>query len=118
MGTIINIAIATEFSPNLVNRNKDQGDGRYTADEFRVKFLGALDDLGWWSDPENKVYFDFRDVKTLTPSWANEAFAYFTKFDFNSDRILKQLHFENISRIKMSTIKEELDSGYGRKSKK
>src|SRR4051812_35551820 len=79
-GFSMTIQIADEFSDYLVNRDKYQGDGKYSAQDFRSRFLKELDDQSWWDNPETRVVISFKGVQTLGPSWANEAFAYFLRF--------------------------------------
>ena len=60
------------------------------------------------------ITLDFSGVKKIGPSFANEAFGYFTKFGVKPDMILKKINFKNISDVHMLIIKEELDAGYSR----
>lgn len=109
------IKMAEEFGERLVNRNSSQGDGKHTAVEFRKRFLSDLDVPEWWRVTSNIVEIDFSGVRTLGPSWANEAFAYFTAMDLSPKKILEHIHFRNISDIKLQTIKTELESGYAKR---
>jgi hypothetical protein len=105
------IDVGTEFSLSLTNRDKLQRDGTFTGEEFRNKFLSEIDDPVRWKNQDAFVILDFSKVKRLGPSWANEAFAYFTKFG-EPDAILKKIVLTDISRVKLAIIKQEIDTGY------
>lgn len=107
------IDIGKEFYHRLVNRDKNQGDGAHTALQFREKFLQDLGNQEWWDDSSKWIELDFGNVRTLGPSWANEVFAYYTQFS-KPDAILKKIRLKNVSAVKLSIIKNELDSGYSR----
>lgn len=108
------ISVATEFYPRLANRDERQDDGSHNAVIFREKFLKELiTDPKHWENDECFIVFDFLSVDILGPSFANEAFAYFTK-SYKPEKILSKICFINISRIKMRTIKKELSDGYSR----
>jgi len=107
------IKIAVEFFHRLQNRDKNQGDGSYTGEEFRNKYLTELDDKKMW-DSEHREEFielDFENVIRLGPSWANEVFAYFTQYA-KPEEILQKIKISNISEVKMETIRNELSEGY------
>jgi hypothetical protein len=102
----------SEFSKILRNRNSLQTDGLNTGEEFREKHLKEQDNQEWWNN-EEVVSFDFAEIITLGPSWANEVFAYFTKFpNVNEKKFLKKFIFENISSVKLKTILMEVKDGY------
>lgn len=108
------IDIGTEFYPRLANRNRAQGDGKNTAVEFRKKYLQMLDNPEIWKtsdQPLKVVALDFKNVKKIGPSFANEAFAYFTQYA-SPDEFLRAVDLKNISKVQLMIIKEELDSGY------
>lgn len=42
------IHVKKQFNDHLVHRNKLQGDGKFTAKEFREKFLKCLDSEENW----------------------------------------------------------------------
>jgi len=108
------INVGVEFSPSLTNRDKQQRDGTFTGVEFREKYLSALDVDDEWKDEKIFVELNFRDVKRLGPSWANEVFAYFTKYGRPS-QVLRKIKLVNISRVKEAIIQQELDTGYSKK---
>lgn len=108
------IDIGRNFSPRLVNRNKHQGDGRYTAEEFRKKYLNFLDNEQLWKEAGNEVILDFANVEKIGPSFANEAFAYFSKYAKKRE-ILEKIKLINITKIKRAIITEEIESGYSKK---
>jgi hypothetical protein len=108
------IDIGNDFFYRLVNRNKLQGDGRYTAEDFREKYLSFLDNEQAWKERGNEITFDFAEVEILGPSFANEAFAYFSKYA-SKNEILSKIKFTNISKVKLSILYEEIDSGYSKK---
>lgn len=106
------IKVATDFYHKLTNRNKKQGDGLHTAEEFRKKYLARCDNKPFWDGTE-KVVFDFTDVVKIGPSFANEAFAYFMKIT-NKNKFNAHIKFENISKVQQLIIQQELDSGYSK----
>ncbi len=108
------INIGDEFSPSLTNRDHLQRDGKFTGVEFREKYLIELDSSDQWENDAEFITLDFSNVKRLGPSWANEAFAYFTKYQ-KPDFILKKINLKNISRVKLAIIKQEVETGYSKK---
>ena len=111
MAEIKTIDVGKEFFHRLANRDKKQGDGKYNAEEFRNKYLIQLDSPDKWKNNEEEVILDFQNVKKLGPSFANEAFAYFTKYA-KPEQILKKIKIINISNGKLELINVELESGY------
>ena len=107
----MSIDIGKDFYHRLANRDKYQGDGKHTAVEFREKYLSGLDSVSAWNVESTFIEFDFSNVKKLGPSFANEAFAYFTKYAKPS-KILKRIKLINISNVKKLIIEQELESGY------
>ena len=107
------IDVGKEFYHRLANRNKYQGDGRHTAEQFRRDYLCALDKEDAWTDDKTVVVFNFDHVKKIGPSFANEAFAYFMKYA-KPERFKKKIHFKNISDVQKLIIEQELKSGYSR----
>lgn len=105
------IDVGKDFYHRLANRNKMQGDGRHTAVEFRTKFLGDFDNAKVWGPHGPTIELDFSNVKKIGPSFANEAFAYFTRFT-TPETFLRRVVFVNISKIQRMIIEEELRSGY------
>lgn len=108
------IDIGEDFFPRLTNRDTRQRDGKYTAVEFREKYLSELDKEEAWKDDSLYINLDFKNVSKMGPSWANEVFAYFTKYS-RPEKVLDKIRLINISRVKKSIIKQELDSGYSQK---
>lgn len=106
------IKIAQDFSDTLINRDKNQGDGTFTGVDFREKFLKSADSEPWWKKQSDVITLDFEGVDTLGPSWANEVFAFFTKFNVNERDILKRFNLVNISNVKLALVKREIASGY------
>lgn len=104
------IDVGNEFSDYLVNRNKLQGDGSATAEQFRDKFLKDLESEDWWSG-QDIITLSFKNVRTLGPSWANEVFAYYTA-KRNKELIQKKIIFKDISTVKKEIIDQEIESGY------
>lgn len=105
------IDVGRDFYNFLSNRNADQGNGKYTAIEFREKYLKFLDNDDAWKTSNTAIIFDFSNVDTMISSFANEAFAYFTKYA-PPERIMKKIKFENITRVKMEIVEAELENGY------
>lgn len=114
--SIRKINVAAEFSDYLVNRNNLQGDGTKTGEDFRTQFLLDLENDSWWDKSENIIIFNFKDVRTIGPSWANEVFAYYAN-KRNKSTVLSHLKFENISPVKLEIIELEIESGYATKIK-
>ena len=111
---MLTIDVGKEFYPRLANRNKDQGDGKHTAVEFRSRFLADLDNRDAWTKESEPIILDFKNVKKIGPSFANEAFGYFTKY-VKPKEFLKKVQFVNISKVQFMIIQEELESGYSGK---
>lgn len=108
------VDVGSEFYPRLANRDERQDDGSNNAIMFRKRFLQDLDDNPiLWNDDVCYIELDFSSVDILGPSFANEAFAYFTRL-YKPEKILKKIHFTRISRVKLLTIEKELKDGYSR----
>lgn len=107
------IDVGVDFSPSLTNRDKYQRDGTDTGEQFRKKYLDDLDKETQWKSSDVFIIFDFSNVKRLGPSWANEAFAYFTKYG-KPENILKKIQLINITNVKLATIKQEIETGYSK----
>lgn len=105
------VSIAKEFYHRLANRDSNQGDGEHNAVEFRQTFLSALCHESAWKNDDPFIELDFNNVKKIGPSFANEAFAYFTKFSTPS-RILKKIQIINATVVQKEIINTELKSGY------
>lgn len=108
------INVGEEFSASLTNRDHLQRDGTFTGVEFRNTFLMELDDDKQWEDNTTFITLDFSNVKRLGPSWANEAFAYFTKYG-KPELIFNKIKLVNISRVKLAIITKEIETGYSKK---
>lgn len=104
------VDVAEDFHGRLSNRDESQGDGRFTAVEFREKFLKELDNQAAWEDKNPFICFDFKGVTRISPSFASEAFAYFSKYT-RPKTILKKITFKNISYVKMLIIEHEVENG-------
>lgn len=105
------IDVGKEFSTNLTNRDKLQRDGKFNGVDFRTKYLSELDNNELWNNDDTLIILDFGNVERLGPSWANEVFAYFSKFG-EQDLVLKKIKLENISRVKLAIIEKEIETGY------
>ena len=105
------VNVGLDFSPYLINRGGQQMDGAFSGQAFRNKYLADLDDAARWHDSELCVVLDFGEVKRLGPSWANEVFAFFTKYG-KPGIILKKIKLVNISKVKRDIIQVEIDTGY------
>lgn len=105
------IHVANEFYHRLANRDSSQCDGAHNAMEFREKFLADLDNQSAWATSEPYITFNFKGVKKIGPSFANEAFAYFTQYA-PPDKIFKRILFEDISTVQMEIIELEVNAGY------
>jgi hypothetical protein len=108
------IDVGDKFSPSLTNRDHQQRDGAFTGVEFREEFLSELNSTSLWEDDDAFITLDFTNVRRLGPSWANEVFAYFTRFG-QPDSILKKVNVTGISRVKLAIIKQEIETGYSKK---
>jgi hypothetical protein len=107
------VQVARDFGRRLANRDKRQGDGKHTAIDFRRKFLAALDNPEIWKTVGKgpAIELDFEGVVKIGPSFANEAFAYFTQYA-SPERVLERIRFVNTSHVQMLIIEQELRSGY------
>lgn len=103
-----------DFCKRLTNRNKAQGDGEHTAEEFRKRYMSDCMIGDFWNSKKT-ITFDFTDVVKIGPSFANEAFAYFMgKNNVNKEMFNEHIKFKNISRVQKLIIQQELDSGYSK----
>jgi len=107
------IDVGKDFYHRLANRDQRQGDGKHNATQFREKYLLGLDNTDAWRDDSPFILFDFENVKIIGPSFANEAFGYFTVYA-SQERILNKIRFENLSTVQKSIIETELTAGYSR----
>ena len=73
--------------------------------------MSFLDNEDAWKSKGIAIILDFSNVDTMISSFANEAFAYFTKYA-SPEQIKKKIKFENISTVKMEIIDIELLNGY------
>lgn len=105
------VDVGKDFYPRLANRNSRQGDGKHHAEEFRKKYLFSLDNAEAWNQKGPVIEFDFTNVKKIGPSFANEAFAYFTKHA-KPKKVLELISFSNISKVHRMIIVHEIESGY------
>lgn len=112
MSKIVNVG--EEFYHRLANRDKRQGDGKHTAIEFRSRYLQKYDTPEFWLSPEKLVTLDFSQVKKISPSFANEAFAYFTIYA-KPEAVIKFIQFINITSVQREIIEAEIREGYGAK---
>lgn len=103
-----------DFCKRLTNRNKAQGDGEHTAEEFRKVYMSECLKEEFWNSKET-ICFDFTDVIKIGPSFANEAFAFFMgKFNVDKAKFNEHILFKNISRVQKLIIQQELESGYSK----
>lgn len=107
------IDVGKDFYHRLANRDQRQGDGRNNAEQFRVRYLSDLDSSEAWIDDSPQIVLDFTNVRVIGPSFANEAFGYFTIYA-KPERILQKILFTNISVVDMAIIETELKAGYAR----
>jgi len=99
------IDVGSDFSNRLDNKDKSRGDN--TAIEFRNKYLSMFDSFDAWNSDKLFIELDFSNVNHISPSFANEAFGYFTKYT-TANKILEKIRFTNISNIKYLIIKLEV----------
>ncbi len=111
---MIKINVGKEFAERLLNRDKNQRDGRNNAEDFRKKYLSDLDKKDSWNNETPYIELDFADVTRIGPSWANEAFAYFTKWA-KPETILNKIKIIHITKVKKAIIDVELKTGYKEK---
>jgi hypothetical protein len=108
------IDVGVAFHPRLANRNRKQGDGKNTAEDFRKRYLSELDKASAWTESNDTfIVLDFTNVKKLGPSFANEAFAYFTKYEKSISNIKSKIKFEHMSKVQEMILDTELNSGWG-----
>lgn len=108
----MSLDIGNKFYHKLLNRNELQGDGKYTAIEFREKFLNDLDDKSWWDDDSKLIELDFKNVEVMGPSWTNEIFAYYLSQGIKIAEIQRKIRCLNLTKTKEITIQKELKQGY------
>jgi len=108
------IDVGVVFYHRLANRDSKQGDGKHTAVEFRTRFLSSRDNPQIWKSSSEPTILDFKNVKKIGPSFANEAFGYFTKYATPAT-FFERVRFVNISKVQKMIIEEELESGYSGK---
>ncbi len=104
-----------QFCKRLTNRNKSQGDGEHTAEDFRKQYMSNCLKEDFWSS-DDTITFDFSEVIKIGPSFANEAFAFFMggKFNVDKKKFNEHIKFKHISRVQELIIQQELDSGYSK----
>ncbi|MBW0435209.1 STAS-like domain-containing protein [Leptospira yasudae] len=107
------VDVGREFYHRLVNRDKHQGDGKFTAVEFRKKYLKEFDSKKYWENPSIRIVFNFENVEKIGPSFANEAFAYFMKY-VDPKIFNRYVQFKNLSKIAKMIIDQELETGYSK----
>jgi len=108
------IDVGVDFYHRLVNRDSLQCDGKFNAVEFRHKYLKELDNQQSWENSDEFIQLDFSHVKKIGPSFANEAFGYFTKYT-KPKQILQKIVCKNINEVSLMIIEEELNAGYKNK---
>lgn len=107
------VDVGVDFYHRLANRDRRQGDGRNNAVQFREKYLLELDTPNAWKNDDPYIVLDFLNVKVIGPSFANEAFGYFTMYA-KPERIVKKILFENITFVDKILIDKEIKAGYMR----
>jgi len=107
------VDVGLEFYHRLANRDQYQGDGKHSAIEFRNRYLKDLDNADYWArrDDQQFIVLDFSNVKKIGPSFANEAFGYFTKYT-TPEVFRKKVQIIKASKVQLLIIEEELHSGY------
>ena len=105
------IDVGKDFYYRLIYRDERLGDRKHNAREFRRRFLKEYDCEDVWKRDPKPIVFDFKNVKTIGPSFASEAFAHFTQYA-TPEQIRKIFLFVNISFVHKTIIDEEIDSGY------
>lgn len=113
------VSIVKNFgTTELTNRDKLQRDGVFNGRQFREEFLSSYDNAEYWKSKTIEfVEIDFSDVIKLGPSWANEVFAYFTKFA-KPERVLEVINPTGLSPVKKAIIELEVTKGYRGKENK
>lgn len=82
---------------------------REEARTFRLNYLSKTDNL------IHDTHIDFDGVNILSPSFANEAFVYFTKREkYPVEK--RKLSFFNLTRVQQAIIAHEFEEGYLGKS--
>lgn len=105
------VDVGKEFSENLMFRNSLQGNARFNAQHFRMKFLKELDGAEEWKK-DYKIILDFSNVKRISPGFANEAFADFAKYSKSSEEVLEKIVIRNASEVQYRIILREIKSGF------
>lgn len=109
--SIKTVDVGNDFHYRLIYRDERLGDKKYNALCFREKYLSYLDNQKAWEANPEKICFDFSNVKTIGPSFASEAFAYFTKYA-TPEEIMNVIIFEPISFVHKNIIENEIKSSY------
>jgi hypothetical protein len=104
------IDVGNSFSTRLVNRNKRQGDGKFNAVDFRTLYLTGIDNAEAWKNDDTFISFNFKNVRKLAPSFANEAFAYFMKYEISLEKFHTKIQIINWSEAQKLIIEKELRS--------
>lgn len=92
------VDVGKEFSSALATRNQ--------AIFFCEKFFKDLDISDWQTD-EPFIALDFANVRKISPSFANEAFACFLSVA-TPERILKKIVLRNLTNVQRMIVNLEL----------
>lgn len=102
------IDVGKEFNHRLIYATQTQNCGPNNGESFRKRFLSHLDNPTAWKTEGNEIILDFRNVTTMGPGFAANAFAYFRQYA-SKDDVLKKIQFINITRVQKEIIEMELD---------
>lgn len=105
------VDVGKEFSRRLIYRNAFQANDNINAQNFRRRFLSELDSFEKWGK-DYRVVLDFSNVDTISPGFANEAFAYFAKYAKTPAELLEKIFIKNASGVKDKIILDEINSGF------
>ena len=107
MNKVIKVA---EFGVRLATRNRYQLGGKYSGEEFRETHLSDLHRSDWWDDPRETITLDFKGVRIVSPTWADEVFGYFMTADIDPVKVFQKIRLINLSDVKRETIEHEITS--------
>jgi len=106
------VDVGKEFSERLIWRNAFQANDNINAQNFRRLFLSELNSPEKWGK-DYKIILDFSNVETISPGFANEAFAYFAQYAKTPEELLEKIVIKNASEVKYKIILREIQSGFG-----
>ena len=102
------IDVGTDFYYRLIYIDGRLGEKNYNAVKFKEKYLKYLDNKEAWKFMPEQIIFDFKNVKIIGPTFARDAFGYFTKYA-SAKKVLETILFANISFAHREIITFEIE---------